>query len=150
MQKLMLALVAIAAVTLSAQAQAQTPKFSADSEEVYWLVGFHVPQSEMDKFTATVRKMVARTTREPGTLEYQYSVGPDGTTVDIFERYTNSAAAIAHVTGMGATPMWKDFMGAATPIRGRFMVYGAASPELRTVLEGFYPVYFSTIDGFTK
>jgi hypothetical protein len=45
-----------------------------------------------------VNKIVAATEKEPGTLAYEYTVGDDQKTVDIYERYTNAHAAVVHVT----------------------------------------------------
>ena len=41
---------------------------------------------EMDKFKPLVKKLVAETEKEPGAMQYEYTVGPDQKTVDIYER----------------------------------------------------------------
>ena len=146
MKNLLLALFLSWSTISSVQAQ----KHTSMNDEVYWLVGFAISGDGLEKFQEVVKKMVAMTTSEPGTLVYEYHIGPDGTTVDIFERYANSDGAIAHVKEMSARPVWSEFSALAKPIPGRFMVYGKASPELRRVLAGFNPMYFAPIDGFTR
>ena len=86
--------------------------------------------------------------KEPGTLEYEYAVGDDQKTVDVFERYTNSHAAVVHVTENFGPNFSKDFLAVAKP--GRFVVYGVPTDELKKTLADFKPVYMTPFDGFTK
>ena len=92
-RKSMVALAALAAFAVSAQAQ--TPKPAMGSDQIYWVITFTVDQ--MDKFKPIVQVLVAATEKEPGTLEYEYAVGDDQKTVDIFERYINSHAAVVQL-----------------------------------------------------
>ena len=64
------------------------------SEPVYWV--FTVTVDQMDKFKPLVQKLVAATAKEPGALQFECSVGDDRKTVDFFERYTDSKAALFH------------------------------------------------------
>jgi quinol monooxygenase YgiN len=66
------------------------------SEQVYWV--FTVTVDRMDKFKLLVPKLVAATAKEPGALQFECSVGDDQKTVDFFERYTDSKAALFHQT----------------------------------------------------
>ena len=61
-----------------------TPKPSVGSDQVYWVITFTVDQ--MDKFKQIVKKLVAATEKEPGTLAFEYSVGNDQKTVDLSTR----------------------------------------------------------------
>jgi hypothetical protein len=55
--------------------------------------------------------------REHGTtLEYECAVGNDQKTVDIFERYINSHAAVVHVTENFGPNFSKDFLAVAKPV----------------------------------
>jgi quinol monooxygenase YgiN len=85
-------LVIVALVSFAFPAAAQTPKPAVGSEQVYWVVTFNV--EDMAKFKPIVQELVAATQNEPGALAYDYSVGTDGKTVDIYERYINSKAAL--------------------------------------------------------
>ena len=143
-RKSMIALVAFATSMVSAQAQ--TPKPAMGSDQIYWVITFTVDQ--MDKFKPIVQRLVAATEKEPGTLEYEYAVGDDQKTVDVFERYTNSHAAVVHVTENFGPNFSKDFLAVAKP--GRFVVYGVPTDELKKTLADFKPVYMTPFDGFTK
>jgi quinol monooxygenase YgiN len=144
MRKSILALFALIALTVGAQAQ--TPKPAMGSDQIYWVITFTVDQ--MDKFKPIVQKLVAATAKEPGTLEYEYAVGDDQKTVDIFERYINSHAANVHVTENFGPNFSKDFLAVAKP--GRFVVYGVPTDELKKTLADFHPIYMTPFDGFTK
>jgi quinol monooxygenase YgiN len=66
------------------------------SEQVYWV--FTVTVDQMDKFKPLVPKLVAATEKEPGALQFECHVGADQKTVDFFERYSDSKAALFHQT----------------------------------------------------
>jgi len=144
MRKSMIALFALIAFTVGARAQ--TPKPAMGSDQIYWVVTFTVDQ--MDKFKPIVQRLVAATEKEPGTLEYEYAVGDDQKTVDIFERYTNSHAAVVHVTENFGPNFSKDFLAVAKPVH--FVVYGVPTDELKKTLADFHPIYMTPFDGFTK
>ncbi len=144
MKRLMVALLAYAA--LSASAQAQTPKAAVGSEQVYWVLTLAV--DDLEKFKSVVQKLVVATQKEePGTLEYEYTVTDDQKTVDIVERYANSRAVLDHLANFGKN-FSKDFMPLVKPVR--FVVYGAPTDELKKALADFHPIYMTPFDGFTR
>jgi quinol monooxygenase YgiN len=59
-------------------------------EQVYW--EFTVPVDQIDKFTPLIPKLTAATEKEPGALQFEFNIGDDRKTVDIFERYMDSKA----------------------------------------------------------
>jgi quinol monooxygenase YgiN len=80
------------------------------SEQVYWV--FTVTVDQMDKFTPLIPKLVAATEKEPGALQFECNIGDDQKTVDFFERYTDSKAALFHQTESFA-PFSKEFFAVA-------------------------------------
>ena len=68
---------------MSAEAQERKP--AVGSDQICWIVTLTV--DEMEKFKPLVQKIVAAMEKEPGTMAIEYAVGPDGKTVDIYERY---------------------------------------------------------------
>lgn len=131
---------------ISGSAAAQT-KPAVGSSEVYWVVTVTVLPENMDKFKQVVAELVAATKQEPGTLEYEFTVGADGTTVDIVERYVDSDAVVHHVVDNFSAHA-EDFLALAKP--GRFAVYGTPSDKVKEVLAGFNPMYMTPFDGFTR
>jgi quinol monooxygenase YgiN len=144
MKKVIIAIIALGALTF--RAEAQMPKPAASSEQIYWVLTGKVDQ--MDKYKPLIQKLVAATEKEPGTLEYEYAVGDDQKTVDIFERYADSKAAASHVTETFGPNFSKEFLALFKPTR--FVVYGTPSADLKKVLADFHPIYMTPWDGFTK
>jgi len=145
MRNLILALVALGAMTTAATAQT---KPAAGSSEVYWDLTVTVPPGNMDKFKEVVAGLVAASKQEPGTLEYEYTVSADNGTVDIIERYVDSAAVVHHVVDNFGAHFSKQFLALVKPTR--FVVYGTPSAEAQKVLAGFNPIYLTPFDGFTR
>ena len=96
------------------------------SEQVYWV--FTVTVDQIDKFTPLVPKLVAATAKEPGALQFECSIGDDRKTVDFFERYTDSKAALSHQAESFA-PFSKEFFAAARLTR--WVIYGTPSDEFK-------------------
>jgi quinol monooxygenase YgiN len=117
-----------------------------DGDQIYWVVTCTV--DEMDKFKPLVQKIVAAMEKEPGTMAIEYAVGPDGKTVDVYERYIDSKAANSHLVDSFVPNFSKEFMALAKP--ARLVVYGAPSDELKKTLADFHPTYMTPFDGFTR
>ncbi len=133
------------AATPAARAGAQP---AATSKQVYWLLSGQVAPERMDDFKSLVRKIVAATeANEPGALEYEYNVAADGTTVQIFERYTDSAAVVTHVTDLGKT-FAKDLLALFKPTA--MVVFGAPDDAARKAIAVFNPAYTMPLDGFVR
>ena len=65
--------------------------------EVSWQVELTVKPGELDNFRALTREMVESTKGEPGVLIYERFISEDGKVVSAYERYADSAAAVAHL-----------------------------------------------------
>ena len=115
------------------------------SEQVYWV--FTVSVDQMDKFTPLIPKLVAATKKEPGALQFEFNIGHDQKTVDIFERYRDSKAALFHqMESFG--PFSKEFFAAATLTR--WVIYGTPSDEFKKANVVFQPIYMTAVDGFVR
>jgi quinol monooxygenase YgiN len=115
------------------------------SEQVYWV--FTVTVDQMDKFTPLIPKLVAATEKEPGALQFEFNIGDDQKTVDIFERYSDSKAAMFHQTESFA-PLSKEFFAVAKLTR--WVIYGTPSDEFKKANTGFHPIYRTRFDGFVR
>ena len=145
MRKLLLALAALGAMMVAAEAQT---KPAVGSAEVYWDLTVAVPPGNMDKFKEVVAGLVAASKQEPGTLEYEYAATADDGTVDIVERYVDSDAVIHHVVDNFGAHFAKDFLALVKPVR--FAVYGTPSAKAKEALAGLNPVYLTPFDGFIR
>ena len=81
MRPFVIAMLALGALTL--RVDAQTVKSAVGNEQVYWVLTVSV--DKMDEFKSLVGKLVAATKKEPGALQYEYNVGDDNKTIDIYE-----------------------------------------------------------------
>jgi quinol monooxygenase YgiN len=115
------------------------------SEQVYWVLTVTVDQ--MDKFKPLMQKLVAATEKEAGALQFQFNVGDDRKTVDIFERYTDSKAALLHQRESFG-PFAKEFFELAKPTR--WVMYGTHSDEFKKANADFRPIYMTPFDGFVR
>ena len=115
------------------------------SEQVYWV--FTVTVDQMDKFTPLIPKLVAATEKEPGALQFAVQHRDDQKTVDIFERYSDSKAAMFHQTESFA-PLSKEFFAVAKLTR--WVIYGTPSDEFKKANADFHPIYMTPFDGFVR
>ena len=108
---------------------------------------FTVSVDRMDKFTPLIPKLVAATDKEPGALQFEFNIAEDQKTVDIFERYTDSKAALFHQTESFA-PNAKEFFAVAKLTR--WVIYGRPSDAFRKANADFHPIYMTPFDGFVR
>ena len=115
------------------------------NEQVYWV--FTVTVDQMDRFMQLAPKLVSATAKEPGALQFELNVGDDQKTVDIFERYADSKAALFH-QAESFGPHAKEFFAVAKLTR--WVIYGQPSTEFKKANEGFHPIYMTPADGFIR
>lgn len=98
------------------------------SNQISWQVVLGVRPGELDNFRTLMAEMLESTRGEPGVLSYERFVSEDGKIVHVYERYVDSAAAVAHLLTFG-----REFGGRFVGMvdRRRFTVYGTPSEELR-------------------
>lgn len=114
---------------------------------VSWVIELAVKDGALDDFTELMHEMVEGTSEEPNTLAYEWYVSDDGGTVHIFEKYADSEAMIAHVSGF--LEKWAArFLACTDPTR--FVVYGDPSAAARELLTGFGPVFLGPWGGFSR
>jgi quinol monooxygenase YgiN len=115
--------------------------------EISWQVELAVKPGELGNLRALTRDMVAFARSESGVLVYERFVSEDGKTVYVYERFVDSASAVAHLTAFGK---WFGERFANLVERRWFRVYGTPSDELRGILDPFGVVYLSLFDGFSR
>jgi quinol monooxygenase YgiN len=115
------------------------------SEEVFWHVELAIKPGKLDDLMVLTDEMVAATRAEPGTLAYYRFISEDDGFLHIYERYTNSAAALSHLMNFVAK-FGERY--AALVERRRFVFFGDPSDELRQFLDQFGAIYVRPIAGF--
>jgi len=115
--------------------------------QVSWVLETAVKPGALDTFKALMEEMVAGTSKEPRTLNYEWYISADSKTVHIFEKYADSDAMIVHVSGF--LEKWAARFMACLDVT-RFTVYGDPSAAARELLAGFGPTYLGAWGGFAR
>lgn len=118
------------------------------NENVYWVLELAVRPGRLNDFRNLMQEMVAAASdNEPGTLNYEWNIGDDGTACHIYVRYKDSAAVMRHMAVFG-TKFTDRFMALAQITRTA--VYGAPSAEVKAALAPYGPVFFAPFGGFKR
>ena len=118
------------------------------SDHIHWIVEVSIKPGELEHFKSLMTDMVESTqANEPNTLNYEWMISDDNQTCHIYERYTDSASTMRHLSTFGAN-FAERFM-AAVDFK-RFVVYGNPSDELRKTLGGFNAEFLGPFGGFAR
>jgi quinol monooxygenase YgiN len=116
-------------------------------EHVSWVIELAVKDGQLDSFKTLMGEMVAGTSSEAGTLNYEWYISDDERIVHIFEKYADSEAMITHVSGF--MEKWAGrFLECVDPTR--FTVYGDPSAAARELLAPFGGTYLGPWGGFAR
>ena len=146
MRKLLFSLIALVTVGFPVYAQTPSPQHGFKAGYVAAVGSGEVLPDQMDNFKKYAKRVLAAVAEEPGTLAFEFSVQPDGKTVDLLEIYQNAEAFVAHVKHMRA-----EFCPEENPRKpGKITVFGSPNAELKEMLARRDPVYETYIDGFMR
>ena len=129
MRKLLFSLVGLALAVLPADAQTPSPQHGIKAGYVAAVGSGEIPPYQMDNFKTYAKSVLAAVAEEPGTLAFEFSVQPDGKTVDLLEIYQSAEAFVAHVKHMRAT--FKPEENPRKP--GKIVVFGSPNAELKEI-----------------
>jgi quinol monooxygenase YgiN len=96
---------------------------------------------------SVVNDLVASTKNEPDARNYEWFASGDKKKIHLYERYTDSAAALAHLETFNEKFAQRLL---ATVDPARMVVYGDPTSEARKVLDGFGAIYMAQIGGFAR
>jgi quinol monooxygenase YgiN len=116
------------------------------SEEVFWVVALKINPGQEAKFKELSALLIESTKAEPGALNYEWSLGEDGQTCHIYERYASSAAAKVHLERNA--PLVSQIPTLAT--RLGFTIYGAPSDEVKELLSSRGAAIMKPLGGFGR
>lgn len=114
--------------------------------EIYAIFHLSIKPGDFADFVALIDKIIVAARGETDTLTYEYVVSDDRTAVHIVERYRTSGL-VPHVSQTFA-PFADEFLALAKI--EQLFVYGAPTPEIRALLDGFGARYFAPLAGFTR
>ncbi|WNJ19353.1 antibiotic biosynthesis monooxygenase [Pontibacter sp. G13] len=116
------------------------------SDNIIWTVAGRIKDGQRPAFDALMEEMVETVRKEPGTINYEWTIGQDNRTLQVYERYKDAQAAETHL------PTWGSFSGRFTEVVDitGFVVYCDLPDNLREAVAGLNPVYMTPIGGFAK
>jgi quinol monooxygenase YgiN len=115
---------------------------------VSWVLELQVQTERSDELRALMEEMVSSThASEPGTVGYEWFMSADGATLHVFERYADSAAAMAHIQTFGERFAVR-FFTLLTPTR--FTLYGAPDSAVQGALAAMGPTLMGQAAGFHR
>jgi quinol monooxygenase YgiN len=114
-------------------------------DELAWLLELAIHPGELENVRALMTEMVASTRAEAGTLGYAWYASEDGSSIALYERYVDDAAALTHLATFGER-FAQRFLASMTPTR--LTVFGAPGDEARQALSAFNPTFLGLIGGF--
>jgi len=117
------------------------------SDQISWVLELGVLPGHLEDLRELTAEMVEAAGAEPGTLIYERYISEDEKTVWVCERYTDAAAAVAHLTRFVKT--FGDRLG-QTIVRKRPTVFGSPSEELKAILDRFDAEYVARLAGFSR
>jgi quinol monooxygenase YgiN len=145
-RKLLFSLVVLVLAGFPADAQIPSSQHGFKAGYVATLSSGEVLPEQMENFKSLAKRIASAVAEEPGTLVFEFSLHPDGKTVDLLEMYQNAEAFVAHVKHMRAV-----FGQEVNPRKpGRIVVFGSPSTEMKEIIARRDPVYESYIDGFMR
>lgn len=117
------------------------------ADNIYWTLKCTIADGKLADLESVRDKMVATVdSSEPNTLNYEWWISDDKKSMTTYERFTDNAAALAHLGNAG--PVIGEFLACLTI--DEFTIYGPASDELRGAAGGLGPKYLSTFGGITR
>jgi hypothetical protein len=116
------------------------------STAISWVFEAAVKPDGLGDYRALAQEISAdNEATEPRQVIFEWFINDHD--VHIYERYTDSAAALSHVERFVAN-FADRFLSLCTPTR--MSVYGEPSDELKAAITGFSPRYFGTLAGHAR
>ena len=114
------------------------------SGAISWNLRLDLKAGKADDFRTLVQEQLESTASEPGTVLYECFINDADTEAQMYERYADSAAALAHLATFYERFM-ERMMQCANPMG--FDVYGEPDQAVKDALSPANPRYFQTLGG---
>ena len=120
------------------------------NERVSWVNELAVKDGKLETFRELMEEMVVGARSQPGTLQYEWYISPDGSAIHVVETYADSAAVVAHHVSEGfALQNWAGrFMDCVEVTR--VTAYGDPNAAAREILDRLGATYYSAWAGFSR
>lgn len=112
------------------------------------LVEIDIHEGKFAEFETIIKKMVAVSEQEPGTIAYHFLLSADRKRCRLVEGYTDVAAITAHFAGAAVQQLVPQLMQVATATR--MEIYGNPGTQVASMAVAFGAEIFSGWDGFDR
>ena len=118
------------------------------TNHIYWILDLDIREGKLDELKTVMKEMVAATSaREPGTLNYEWSISDDTRKCTIYERYSDSASAVTHLNTFMKS-FAPRFMASLEP--KKVVAHGHPSEDLKKILSGMGAKFMTPFGGFAR
>ena len=118
------------------------------TERIFLVLQPSIKDGKLEDFRTVAADMIdAAEADEPGTLNYEWTLSEDQKTCHTYERFADSAAALAHASAFGANFAGR-LLDCVDPTG--ITVHGNPSDELKAALAGLSPTYMTDCGGFAR
>lgn len=116
------------------------------NDNIIWVVEGKIKKENKKDYLTLMNEMVEAVKKEPGTLAYEWTLGLDSESVQVYERYANEEETKKHLL------TWGKFATRYTTLVSitKFTVFSELSDELKQSVSGLNPVYMSPVGGFSR
>lgn len=113
---------------------------------IYWMLHGQVAPGQAAALTELAATFCRQTALEPGVIAYEWALSDDGAELRVYERFQDSAAALAHLGNVG--PLLPQLMArvSVTAIE----CHGDPSPEFRAAMAAMPIHYYRPMAGFHR
>ena len=116
------------------------------SQTISWLIEAAILPGKLQDFEAVGAELLKLTEAEPGTLCHEWFITDDQTTYQVYARFKDSDAVLAHIEIF--SPFVERLLESSMPVS--FQVYGTPSEKVQDLLAAYQPVYFEKVHGFHR
>lgn len=115
------------------------------TENIYWTLQAAIKPGCLEPLKREISNLAKVTSAEPGALSFDFWMNAEETRLFVFERYTDSAAAIAHLSNV--KPHLRGFL--KTLELEPIVILGNLSDEGKTAFASFNATYTTFVQGLS-
>ncbi len=116
------------------------------NKNIVWTIEGKIDPNKKHEYFALMDEMIAEVSNESGALAYEWTMGLDGETVHVYERYLNEEQTKKH---LGTWARFAPRYLALVQVN-KFIVYSELPHHLKDAVATLNPTYMKPIGGFSK
>lgn len=125
-----------------------TSKSPMSTSPIRLLLGVDIHEGKFSELEAIAKQMVAVSTKEPGTLFYQFFLSANRKHCRLVEAYSDVPAVTAHFKGPAVQQLVPQLLKVTSPVL--LEIYGDPGPEVAALAASLRAVVFTPWHGFDR